>query len=111
MQVQAILMAKYIQLKEYATSLNLSLVSIRLQEARNAVETADQQKFESLARGIWSTLEDHYNAVAAARKELLVPNFSTPASLAEVSRIVEVQGESQTYMASINSQQSVWNRL
>ena len=98
---QALLMAKYIQLKEYATSLNLSLVSIRLQEAHKAAESADQQKFESLARGIWNTLEGRYNPISAARKKLLVPNLSTPTLLIQAP--VAAHGESQTSIGSIGS--------
>ena len=76
MQVQAKLTTKLTQLKAYATSLNLSLVSIRLEDARKAVEAKDQQKFELLARGIWDTLEEHYHNVNSARKDLLVPHFA-----------------------------------
>ena len=103
-QVSASLTAKHKQLKSYAASLNLSLVSIRLDEARNAAEKADQQRFESLAHGIWRTLEDQYQNIATARQDLLVPNFLTRTSPAESSIIAEVQGESQISIFSVNSQ-------
>lgn len=77
-QLQATLTAKFTLLKTYATNLDLSLVSIRLEAARKAAEAADQLRFDSLAHGIWVTLEKHYRTVHDVRQRLLDSEF--PAS-------------------------------
>ncbi|CAF9915666.1 MAG: hypothetical protein ALECFALPRED_010297 [Alectoria fallacina] len=72
------LLDQYNQLKQYATSLDSDVapVKIRLEQAREAAEAIDETKFEKLAHGIFLTLEERYNSIAAAREE--VPAFRTP---------------------------------
>lgn len=72
------LLGQYRQLKEYATSLdaNAAPVKIRLEQAREAAEAIEEANFEKLAHGIFLTLEERYNKIAAARKD--VPGFRTP---------------------------------
>ena len=77
MQVQAKLAMQFSQLKAYATSVNLSIVSIRLEDAQKAADTGDQMKFDLTARGIWDTLEHHYRTINGLRQRLLVPSFAT----------------------------------
>ena len=77
-RAEQLLLGQYNQLKQYATSLNSDLapVKIRLEKAREAAEAIDETKFEKLAHGICLTLEERYNTIAAARKD--VPAFRTP---------------------------------
>ena len=49
-------------------------VKIRLEQAREAVEAIDEAKFETLAYGIFLSLEEQYDRIIAARKD--VPGFS-----------------------------------
>lgn len=72
------LLDQYNQVKQYATSLDSDAapVRIRLEQAREAAEAIDEVKFEKLAHGIFLTLEERYNKIAAARKD--VPGFRTP---------------------------------
>lgn len=72
------MLGQYRQLKEYATSLdaNAAPVKIRLEQAREAAEAIEEANFEKLAHGIFLTLEERYNKIAAARKD--VPGFRTP---------------------------------
>ena len=51
-------------------------VKIRLEQAREAAEAVDETKFEKLAHGVFLTLEERYNVIAAARED--VPGFRTP---------------------------------
>ena len=77
------LLDQYNQLKQYATSLDSDAapVRIRLEQAREAAEAIEETKFEKLAHGIFLTLEERYNKIATARKD--VPIFRTPRSLPE----------------------------
>jgi len=65
-----LLLTQYDKLKQYATSIELDTASvkIRLDNAREAAEVADRSKFEQLAHGIFVTLEERYDRIAAARK-------------------------------------------
>lgn len=77
-RAKQVLLDQYNHLKQYATSLDSDAtpVKIRLEQAREAAEAIDETKFEKLAHGIFLTLEERYNKIAAARKD--VPGFRTP---------------------------------
>lgn len=77
-RAKQVLLDQYNQLKHYAMSLNSDAapVKIRLEQAREAAEAVDETKFEKLAHGVFLTLEERYNVIAAARED--VPGFSTP---------------------------------
>ena len=77
------LLDQYNQLKQYATSLDSDAapVKIRLEQAREAAEAFEGAKFEKLAHGIFVTLEERYNKISAARKD--IPVFRTPPSSPE----------------------------
>lgn len=66
------------QLRRYAITIDSDAgpVKIRLARAREAAEELDEKKFEKLAHGILMTLEDLYNKISAARKDL--SRFPTP---------------------------------
>lgn len=91
------LLDQHNQLKQYATSLDSDAapVKIRLEQAREAAEAIDETQFEKLAHGIFLTLEERYNKIAAARKD--VPIFRTPPSSPEPE-------SSQELHSSIDSQ-------
>ena len=82
-QAKQILLNRYNQLEQYATSLDSDAapVKIRLERARAAVEAVEEIKFERLAHGILSTLEERYDKIATARKNL--PVFRTPSTSPE----------------------------
>lgn len=95
------LLDQYNQLKQYATSLHpdAAPVKIRLEQARKAVEAIDEAKFETLAHGIFLTLEEQYDKIVAARKD--VPGFSPcdssePESSQESSHSFDDQDLSET---------------
>ena len=77
-RAKQVLLDQYNRLKQYATSLDSDAapVKIRLEQAREAVEAIDETQFEKLAHGIYLTLEERYNKITAARKD--VPGFRTP---------------------------------
>lgn len=77
-RTKQVLLGQYSQLRKYATSLDSDAtpVKIRLEQAREAVEAVDETTFEKLAHGIFLTLEERYNKIAVARKD--VPSFRTP---------------------------------
>lgn len=66
------LLDQYNQLKQYAESIDSDVapVRIRLKQARDAAEAADETRFEKLAHGIFLTLEERYDKIAMARKKL-----------------------------------------
>ncbi|KAF6233854.1 hypothetical protein HO173_008066 [Letharia columbiana] len=96
------LLDQYNQLKQYATSLDTDAtpVKIRLEQAREAAEAIDETKFEKLAHGIFLTLEERYNKIAAARTN--VPVFrapvqsSKPTSSQELCQSLDSQSISQS---------------
>ena len=94
-----LLLGQYDQLKHYAISLNSDVapVKIRLERAREAAEAFDEAKFEKLAHGIFLTLEERYNKIAAARKD--VPGFRTPSPSPEP----ESESESMSSQDSLAS--------
>ena len=77
------LLDQYNRLKQYAISLDSDVapVKIRLEQAREAAEAMDETEFEKLAHGILLTLEERYDKISAARKDL--PVFRTPPSSPE----------------------------
>lgn len=85
------LLDQYNQLKQYATSLDSDAapVKIRLEQAGEAAEAVDETQFEKLAHGIFLTLEERYNNIAAARKD--VPIFRTPPSSPEPDSSQELE--------------------
>ncbi|KAG8529958.1 uncharacterized protein KY384_005439 [Bacidia gigantensis] len=67
------MLVSYEAMKAFAASLERgsAAVRIRLEEAREAAESLDQDKFESLARSVSSTLEELFAKTNGARLEML----------------------------------------
>ena len=70
-QLQASLTARFAQLNLYATTLDPSLVRIRLEEARRTAEAADQQAFDSVARSILDTLDCRRHLINDAHQQII----------------------------------------
>lgn len=70
-QLQASLTARFTQLNVYATTLDHSLVRMRLEEAHRAAEAADQQAFDSLARSILDTLDCRRHLINDAHQQII----------------------------------------
>ena len=99
------LLVKYEQLVRYAKSMDISLVKIRLEKALKTARNGDQENFEEVARNIWTTLEEHYTAIASARKDIFPPSFehaSTPL-IGCTSSAVNIAGGSQESHAQTES--------
>ena len=70
------LLLKYNALKDYATSIDAVLVSIRLEWAGKAAKEGDEKRFAELAQSILGSLEERFAKTEIARKALLNSSFS-----------------------------------
>ena len=63
------------------------------------MEAIDEAKFEALAHGIFLTLEERYDKIVAARKDIpsfSPPHYSEPESSSELSHSFDDQDLSET---------------
>lgn len=72
-RARAELLVHYRQLKQYAISFGVDAtpVKIRLEDARKAAEDSEGPKFDKLAKGIWTTLEEHYRKIQTSRQDVI----------------------------------------
>ena len=77
------MLAQYEQLKQYASAIDrdVASVKIRLDCAYKAADNGDETKFAQFGQEVLMTLEERYNQITAARKN--IPNL--PKAAAEVS--------------------------
>lgn len=66
----------YKQLEEYAISIDISLVAIRLERARKAAQNQNEKAFARLAQDILSTLDERFQKVSTIRNSMTLPKFN-----------------------------------